>query len=358
DRARGAARGAGPLDAPVPARLGRRGTGDRQRRPVAADVRDRRPLVRNLGRQRHAHAGAAEVEAAAGELEEVRVAVGIDVPAGPRADARRELGLGWGSARAVARRPACRGRRGRRGGGGGRDRRRGGGGRRGLGCGGCGGRRGRRRRGGGRLRRPCRLGGRRGRRRGGVGRGRRGGGRRRRGRAARGGRAAGRGGSRRGRRHLLAGIGIADTRADVPATPLVAASRGALLALDVAAIVVTVVLVLIRHAAADLARLRTGVVIAGATAGDHHAVPVVAPVCGEHLALVVVLLFVEDAAPYPVVVVVMVAVPVVIVALIAASVFVQCDRRLHPDGLPSRIDAERLVLPAWARAEAGPTVAC
>ena len=52
----------------------------------------------------------------------------------------------------------------------------------------------------------------------------------------------------------------------------------------------------------------------------------------------------------------MVAVPVVIVALIAASVFVQCDRRLHPDGLPSRIDAERLVLSARARAEARPTV--
>src|SRR5207302_915935 len=217
------------------------------------------------------------------------------------AEARRELGLGWGSARAVARRPACRGRRGRRGGGRSRGRRRGGRRRRGRGRGG---------RGRGRRRGGCRG---RGRRRGGAGRGRRrggsGGGRRRRGRAARGGRAAGRGGGRRGRRPLLAGIGIADTRADVPATPLVAARRGALLALDAAIVVVilTVVIVLIRHAAARLARLRTGVVIAGATAGDHHAVPVVAPVCGEHLALVIVLLFVEDAAPYPVVVVVMVA---------------------------------------------------
>ena len=54
----------------------------------------------------------------------------------------------------------------------------------------------------------------------------------------------------------------------------------------------------------------------------------------------------------------MVAVPVVIVALIAASVLVQCDRHLHPDGLPSRIDAERLVLSARVRAEVRPTVAC
>src|SRR5207244_4658999 len=48
------------------------------------------PVVGHLRRQRDAHVGAAEVEPAAGEGEEVGGTVGVEMAAGPGAEARRE----------------------------------------------------------------------------------------------------------------------------------------------------------------------------------------------------------------------------------------------------------------------------
>ena len=82
--------------------------------------------------------------------------------------------------------------------------------------------------------------------------------------------------------------------------------------------------------------------------------PAVALVGGDHSAVVLVLVVVEDAASDSVVIVAVVI--VVAVVLVVVSVIVQRDGCLHADRLPSRVDAQRLVLPTRPRAEAGATV--
>src|SRR5439155_151500 len=178
-------------------------------------------------RQRDSYVGAAEVQAAAGEREEVRRAVGVEMAAGAGARRRREREVSRRAACAVAHGAGRRGRRGRRRGGrrgGGRGRR--GGGRRGGGGGGGGGGRG----GGGGGGRGGRRGG-----RGGGGGGRGGGGRRRRRRGRRGRRRRCRSSScsrRRGRRGGRGGSGgcrgsaAASTRACVAAARLCPDARG------------------------------------------------------------------------------------------------------------------------------------
>ena len=83
--------------------------------------------------------------------------------------------------------------------------------------------------------------------------------------------------------------------------------------------------------------------------------PAVALVGGDHSAVVLVLVVVEDAASDSVVIVlVVIVVPVALVVVV--SVIVQRDGYLHADRLPSRVDAQRLVLPTRPHAEAGATV--
>src|SRR5207253_749359 len=90
------------------------------------------------------------------------------------------------------------------------------------------------------------------------------------------------------------------------------------------------------------AGLRTRVRVAGALA-DHHAVPGLTAVGAEELAVVLVFVLVEHAAPNSVVV-------------IAMPVLVHAGRRVHGDGLGSGVDAEELILSARARTEARATV--
>ena len=136
-----------------------------------------------------------------------------------------------------------------------------------------------------------------------------------------------------------AGRVIAHAGTDVRAALGLAAFRRALPALHL----VLIVVVVLGQTAASLAGLWTRVRVARACT-DHHAVPGLAPVGADELAVVLVFVLVEHAAPNPVIV-------------IAIPVLVHAGRRAHADGLGSGIDTEELILRARARTEARATVA-